>query len=119
MRESHVPTRGQVSTAARQQQQQQKIKDGGINSTSALALNLQKKKCVYCLSENHTSEACEKLTGYEDRRKLLMRFARCFNCLNAGHRAGNCRSKSGCRDCAKKHHVSTCSRMFLSHRSTK
>jgi len=72
VRESHVPIRGQVSTTARQHQQQHKSKDGGISSTSALTLNLQKKKCVYCLSESHTSEACEKVTGYEDRKKLLM-----------------------------------------------
>ena len=40
-------------------------------------------------------------------KKLLSSKRLCLNCTNGKHRAADCRSRSTCGKCGKKHHTST------------
>ena len=113
VRECHVPIRSQnvsaVSVTPRRQRQPPQHYEEG--SASALTVALKKgKKCVFCMDESHAPENCDKIRSQEDRKKILMRFAKCFNCLNSGHRVVNCRCKSCCTKCKRKHHTSICNK---------
>ncbi len=78
------------------------------STASALFSGRDVKKCPYCLEE-HSPEDCQKVKETVERKKLLFKYARCFVCLNSGHRAFQCRSKTPCKICKGKHHVSICS----------
>ena len=78
-------------------------------TAAALFTGRDGEKCVYCLETNHKAEDCEKVKNVEDRKKLLLKFAKCFNCLKGGHRAYKCRANSACKLCKGKHHSSICS----------
>jgi hypothetical protein len=64
--------------------------------------------CVYCSCEAHKSIDCDKLKTVEDRRKHLAKHKLCFNCTRSQHRAADCKSRSTCRKCQRKHHTSIC-----------
>ena len=42
------------------------------------------RRCTFCL-ENHLPEDCKKVRKMEERKKLLIKFGRCFKCINKGH----------------------------------
>ena len=44
------------------------------------------KRCAFCLG-THSPEDCKKVTNIAERKKLLIKFGRCFNFINKGHRA--------------------------------
>ena len=66
------------------------------------------RACVYCEENTHKSVECTKVANAENRKKLLARKGRCFNCTGSQHQAANCKSKSRCRKCKRKHHTSIC-----------
>lgn len=66
------------------------------------------KPCVYCESDKHKSVNCDKLTTVADRKKKLSTKQLCFNCTGGKHKAAECRSKSSCQSCQKRHHTSIC-----------
>ncbi|XP_032235994.2 uncharacterized protein LOC116617405 [Nematostella vectensis] len=80
-------------------------------ATSGSALFVQangQRTCVNCLGK-HKSENCEKFKSPGERKKLLVKYARCFRCLRKNHRSYECKSKdSNCKGCAGAHHVSIC-----------
>ena len=45
-----------------------------------------------------------------DRRHHLAAKQLCFNCIGRKHRASECRSRSKCQVCQRKHHTSICDR---------
>ena len=47
------------------------------------------KGCAFCLG-NHTPENCTKVSDIGARKKLLIKYGRCFNCIDRGHRARDC-----------------------------
>ena len=81
-------------------------------------INCAEERCVHCLNENYTSDVCEKVTIFQELKKVLMRLAKCFNCLNSGHRVVNCGAKSGSKNYTDKHHVSICSRALIKQQAT-
>ena len=66
------------------------------------------RACVYCEENTHKSVECTKVANAENRKKILARKGRCFNCTGSQHQAANCKSKSRCRKCKRKHHTSIC-----------
>ena len=64
--------------------------------------------CVYCQSETHKSNDCDKLKTMDDRKKYLAKNRLCFNCTRGQHRAADCKSRSTCQKCQRKHHTSIC-----------
>ena len=67
------------------------------------------RACVYCEDNTHKSVDCTKVISVEDRKKILARKGLCFNCTGPQHQAANCKSRSTCRKCNRKHHTSVCS----------
>ena len=66
------------------------------------------RACVYCEEITHKSVECTKVANAENRKKILVNKGRCFNCTGSQHQAANCKSKSRCRKCKRKHHSSIC-----------
>ena len=66
------------------------------------------RSCVYCEDSTHKSVACPKIITTGDRRKILSKKKPCFNCPGSQHQATNCKSKTGCQKCHKRHHTSIC-----------
>ena len=69
---------------------------------------LKTRGCVYCSSETRKSTDCDKVTTVDDRRKHLAKSRLCFNCTRGQHRAADCKSRSACHKCQRKHHTSIC-----------
>ena len=67
------------------QHRSNEAKRGPVTS-SALFAGKGDRRCAFCL-ENHLPEDCKKVTKTEERKKLLIKFGRCFKCINKGHRA--------------------------------
>ena len=71
----------------------------------------QTKGCVYCEDSSHKSANCDKVTSVAERRKQLSAKRLCFNCTGSKHRAADCRSRSVCQSCQRKHHTSICDKV--------
>ncbi|XP_028405809.1 uncharacterized protein LOC114528390 [Dendronephthya gigantea] len=71
----------------------------------------QSKHCVYCESKDHRSVECDKVVNVSDRKKILSDKHRCFNCTGEKHRASDCRSRSQCYNCKRRHHTSICDKL--------
>ena len=69
---------------------------------------IQPGGCVYCQSETHKSIDCERLKTVDERKKYLAKNRLCFNCTRSQHRAADCKSRSTCQKCQRKHHTSIC-----------
>ena len=63
--------------------------------------------CYYC-DQAHLSKDCKVVTQAEARRQLLKKAGRCFVCLRTGHIKKECRSKTKCSKCGRRHHISIC-----------
>ncbi|XP_071177507.1 uncharacterized protein [Mytilus edulis] len=62
--------------------------------------------CAYC-KEPHFSSECTKYIDQNDRMKIVKEDRLCFNCLGR-HRVVDCKSKSNCKKCDRRHHTSLC-----------
>ena len=65
------------------------------------------KGCAFCLG-NHTPESCTKVNDIGERKKLLIRFGRCFKCISKGHRARDCEKTVQCKHCKGSHNTCLC-----------
>ena len=113
--EGHVPImkypqqRGNEGKPPEQRQQQNRPKQQGPSTATALFSGKEGgKKCPFC-SEEHLPENCDKVKDPLERKKVLFKNARCFNCFIPGHRVFQCRSKAPCKICKGKHHHAICS----------
>ena len=76
---------------------------------SGSSYNTQQRICsVYCDKPDDKSIDCGSVTKPGERRQILQRKRLCFNCTGSGHRASECKSRSKCRVCDRKHHSSIC-----------
>ena len=66
------------------------------------------RKCVYCESDKHSSNECNKVLTVADRVEILRNKKACFNCTSTKHFASKCTFKRGCYNCGKPHHTSIC-----------
>ena len=79
-------------------------------TANALLTRNSSVQCVYC-NEDHYSASCKKVTGYKERKEILLRSGRCFNCLKTNHKSRDCDSHKTCRHCHRKHHQSMCNQV--------
>lgn len=54
-------------------------------------------------------QSCKVVTQPEARKQILRKSGRCFVCLRPGHVSRECRSRSRCSKCSRRHHTSICS----------
>jgi len=73
--------------------------------------NEVKRTCVYCDSLDYRSKDCDKIVSVGDRRKFLQEKHLCFNCAGSKHLAADCKSKTTCANCGRRHHTSICSKV--------
>ena len=64
--------------------------------------------CVYCEKRDHKSVDCKTVATVDDRKRVLSNKRLCFNCTGYKHRAEDCKSRSSCQICQRKHHTSIC-----------
>ena len=67
--------------------------------------------CVYCDKPEHRSVDCQTVTSLDARKRLLSSKRLCFSCTGNKHRAADCKSRSLCQICQKRHHTSICDRL--------
>jgi len=72
--------------------------------TSVNATSVKKQACIYCEKEHNVLDCDQfrKITAVQ-RRDFIVKKGRCFGCLGVGHKSKECRRKSVCDICAKKH----------------
>ena len=63
--------------------------------------------CVYCDAMEHKSSTCPNVTSVPERKSILVQKRLSFNCTGP-HKVVECRSKTSCQICSKKHHTSIC-----------
>ena len=86
---------------------QEKI-GGGPPSASALLTKTLNDLCAYCKGE-HAHQDCVTVKSVEERKKLLLKYGRCFICARKGHIFRDCTSQNLCSHCKKTgHHISIC-----------
>ena len=68
----------------------------------------KQRRRVYCNEISHASVNCPNVVRSGDRKKYLSERRLCFNCTGAEHRASECRSRSSCSKCKRRHHTSIC-----------
>ena len=67
--------------------------------------------CVYCDTSDNRSADCKTVSTLDDRKPLLSNNCLCFNCTGSRHKATDCRSRSVCQYCQRKHYTSICDRL--------
>ena len=65
------------------------------------------KRCAFCLG-GHPPEDCKKVPDIKERKKLLLKFGRCFNCIEKGHRSRDCNVTIECKLCKGQHSSCLC-----------
>ncbi len=64
------------------------------------------KSCSKC-SADHGLYACEEFKAliFDEKSAFIKEKGLCFNCLRSGHNSKDCKSKTGCRICKKRHNT--------------
>lgn len=89
-----------------------------FKKTDKTEWKINTKSCAYCHETEHTPVNCTKVTTTNARTEIVKRERLCFNCLGH-HKLADCKSKSSCRNCHKRHHTSICSKEENSEESSK
>ena len=53
-------------------------------------------------------EHCKKVQDINERKKLYLKFGRCFNCIEKGHSSPDCSVTIKCKLCKGKHSYCLC-----------
>eukprot|EP00794_Sanderia_malayensis_P017243 gene17243-biopygen14837 len=81
--------------------------DRPTTASALIAAKGGQPKCTFCLG-SHPSESCETVKDPESRRKVLIKYAKCFSCFKPGHRYFKCSAKVKCDHCKGNHHQLIC-----------
>jgi len=63
--------------------------------------------CAFCLG-GHKHEECKKVKQVSERKRMLLKYGRCFNCIRKGHVPKDCKTVVNCKFCKGKHHSCLC-----------
>ena len=104
-----------VSKSSRKEEGSKGSDHGSGNGGSSRALNTNSNpsgegsgiKCTFC-KDSHPSAKCDIVKDVDSRWSLVKRKHLCFLCLRSGHGSQSCNSKTICKSCGKKHHISLC-----------
>ena len=88
-----------------------RLRDKGFQTKDSTNSSPSQRACVYCDAVDHKSANCHNIVAVTDRRHHLSAKQLCFNCTGSKHRASECRSRSKCQVCQRKHHTSICDRL--------
>ena len=111
IRESYTPIFKPGSQDKTEKTAQPNKQEGGLPSAAAFFTAGNNKNivnCAFCKKE-HKSEDCDTVKDPEERKKILLKSAKCFMCFKSGHRAFQCRNETSCSICSGKHHSILCS----------
>ena len=86
------------------------FKRGKDFPTAATFTGGSQSGCCFCQREDHTPAQCTKVTGIDERKRMIREQGRCFVCLRPGHISKHCRSSMSCVICKGRHHSSVCMR---------
>ncbi|XP_022802638.1 uncharacterized protein LOC111340115 [Stylophora pistillata] len=98
LREDHCLTQHRVGSG-------DEIKEP-FTSSALFTPKGQDQRCAFCLGI-HPPEEC-KVTNIEERKKLLLKFGRCFKCINKGHHACDCKVTVKCKNCKGPYNTCLC-----------
>lgn len=75
-------------------------------SQAASLVTAAPSKTCPCCTEPHLLESCTRFKSWsvEKRARWTRENKLCFVCFNAGHWANNCKSKTRCHQCNRRHH---------------
>ena len=73
-------------------------------SVATLNVNGENSKCIFC-SDNHKTSQCRTVANPNARKSIIIKQRRCFLCLSNKHMIMQCKSKSFCGKCSKKHNT--------------
>ena len=99
LREDHCLTQHRVGS--------REVKKVPYTSSVLFTAREDDKRCAFCLG-TRSPEDCKKVTNIAERKKLLIKFGRCFNCINKGHRARDCKVVVKCKNCKGSHSTCLC-----------
>ena len=54
---------------------------------STMFAGKESSNCAFCNNLGHRHEDCKRVTDIKERKKLLLKYGRCFKCLRNGHLA--------------------------------
>ena len=63
--------------------------------------------CAFCLG-GHKHEECKKVTQVSERKRILLKYGRCFNCIRKGHVSKDCKTVVNYKFCKGKQHSCLC-----------
>ena len=75
---------------------------------STMLAGKESSNCVFCNNPGHRHEDCKRVTDIKERKKLLLKYGRCFKCLRKGHLARACKISVKCSACKCEHHKALC-----------
>lgn len=99
LREDHCLTQHRVGSGDERKEP--------FTSSALFTAKGQDQRCTFCLGI-HPPEECKKVTNIEERKKLLLKFGRCFKCINKGHGTRDCKVTVKCKNCKGPHNTCLC-----------
>ena len=83
-------------------------KRNDLPKTTMYVESEKQMNCAFCLRGHQ--RRMSGIQDVEERKKLLLKFGRCFRCLRKGHLAKDCsnRIEVVCKYCSGKHHSALC-----------
>ena len=75
---------------------------------STMFAGKESSNCAFCNNPGHRHEDCKRVTDIKERKKLLLKYGRCFKCLRKGHLARACKISVKCSACKCEHHKALC-----------
>ena len=103
-----VELREEYNDSTRQSHARDSQKRNDLPTTTMYVESEKQMNCAFCL-RGHQHEECRRIQDVEERKKLLIKFGRCFRCLRKGHLAKDCSNrKVVCKYCSGKYHSALC-----------
>uniref|UniRef100_A0A1X7UJA6 CCHC-type domain-containing protein n=1 Tax=Amphimedon queenslandica TaxID=400682 RepID=A0A1X7UJA6_AMPQE len=83
-------------------------KHGRDFATAATFTGGSQSDCCFCQQKDHTPAQCTKVTGVDERKRMIREQCRCFVCFRPGHISKHCHISMSCATCKGRHYSSVC-----------
>ena len=105
--EAEVTARERISVNQSQQPARRRKPPPSATSLVTGGTSSVTNPCCFC-GQLHLPRNCNVVSHVDARKQALRRSGRCFSCLRKGHLSCDCRSRSRCHTCGRRHHSSIC-----------